>query len=122
MGFGYSKGSKQFHQNPITPQTIFADDGAYGDGETPVKKKKKKKDKKRDGDEGQLPSTIQNETAVSNIMDDSSAATTSSKKSKKKKKKSEQWKITTEKWKFYVLKLITPSTDFMQWNLNLFPL
>ena len=90
MGFGYSKGSKQFHQNPITPQTIFADDGAYGDGETPVKKKKKKKDKKRDGDEGQLPSTIQNETAVSNIMDDSSAATTSSKKSKKKKKKSEQ--------------------------------
>jgi len=76
---------------PATPIAMPSlDDGAYGDGETPAKKKKKKKDKKRDGDEGQLPSTIQNETAVSNIMDDSSAATTSSKKSKKKKKKSEQ--------------------------------
>jgi len=76
---------------PATPIAMPSlDEGANGDGETPAKKKKKKKDKKRDGDEGQPSSANQNETAVSNIMDDSSVATSSSKKSKKKKKKSEQ--------------------------------
>merc|ERR1711974_1492 len=68
---------------PATPIAMPSlDDGANGDGETPAKKKKKKKDKKRDGDEGQPSSANQNETAVSNIMDDSSVATSSSKKSK----------------------------------------